>query len=809
MPAERFQFIQKGSNAPVNENKTLISAFRDALDSPECFQFTDVPEQIAPQIDLVIGFMTNAQFNEWFDDLCSDYNWLKKIRSYQSAKNDNNTSQLQKKPKRQDYSEEIYYYCSLLGQYEPSKKAKVTSFKTNAVPTIKTGCGARLIVKKPKIMPNHRLVALVPNHNHTPIAKGRLNRLARNWIIGMVKKKYSKKQIQKEVNDLHAKRNRSEMEYELRAYMQIQDHHIDYWLREHRKINFKIKVDPLENLLAWGGIIATKGTFEYQELKSISSNGRQGWCCCMIDNWQKRVLLDNKDLIYLDSTHNVCVDWGVQKDNGNVYLYSIVVRDKVTGMGTPCAYMLTNVLVEEPLVIFLNFIKELNVTTNQFMIDCCATEINAIKKVYPEAKISICKWHIMRNIKKHARSYFQDEEARNDVVNSFADLFDNKSQSEAIQKMLDYKTKYAHKPEWLKYLQYYERLLSYWINKLAVSLNRENSTNNYIESYHRTVKGKFLSLDKKNKADSIIYVCYNDVTPFYMKRRDDVLDGRKTRKLNKAELGHQAYAYGLDEETIRKLVVLEQNGGLVASSGADLKYKVTINGERGTCSCDENRSELSWCRHLHIYFRVLLMEYALQVNKETNENGKIDEEIDLNESDNESDNELESFHVSNLECNDQNENEERQVKENNKLCNIPRAETNVFPVLHSVENTDGFEVIPHHNGLFRPFAVESMGRNATEKSVDGSVGIRLRKFSTQPVQGTLENLPKPTPDEIVEKCLNQLESIGKVIKSIGKKSPEKLELVSSNVNCWSQCVQQISTGEENLAYTKKRRKLTR
>ena len=43
---------------------------------------------------------------------------------------------------------------------------------------------------------------------------------------------------------------------------------------------------------------------------------------------------------YLDLTHRVSRDFGKRMKNSSVYLYTVVARDKVTGMGVPCAFSL-------------------------------------------------------------------------------------------------------------------------------------------------------------------------------------------------------------------------------------------------------------------------------------------------------------------------------------------------------------------------------------------------------------------------------------------------------------------------------------
>ena len=50
------------------------------------------------------------------------------------------------------------------------------------------------------------------------------------------------------------------------------------------------------------------------------------------------------------------------------------------------------------------------------MIDCSMPELSAIKTVFPESSVSICKWHILRNVRTEARSIFNDKESQDYAV---------------------------------------------------------------------------------------------------------------------------------------------------------------------------------------------------------------------------------------------------------------------------------------------------------------------------------------------------------------------------------------------------------
>ena len=60
-----------------------------------------------------------------------------------------------------------------------------------------------------------------------------------------------------------------------------------------------------------------------------------------------------------------------------------------------------------------------------------------------------------------------------------------------------------------------KNLLRSWMNNAKVSLNQENSTNNCIESYHRTIKIKFIKSIRKHTPDDLLCVLYKEVTLLY------------------------------------------------------------------------------------------------------------------------------------------------------------------------------------------------------------------------------------------------------------------------------------------------------
>ena len=66
--------------------------------------------------------------------------------------------------------------------------------------------------------------------------------------------------------------------------------------------------------------------------------------------------------------------------------------------GVPAAWMLTSSSMEVTIQCFLNFIKlwSLEITPVIVMSDHDQGQLNAIKAVYPESRILLCWWHVLR-----------------------------------------------------------------------------------------------------------------------------------------------------------------------------------------------------------------------------------------------------------------------------------------------------------------------------------------------------------------------------------------------------------------------------
>ena len=111
-----------------------------------------------------------------------------------------------------------------------------------------------------------------------------------------------------------------------------------------------------------------------------------------------------KHMVCLDATHGTCKA-EILEDNQlksmSSYLYTLVVRNNVTGQGSPVCWMVTNSQDRHPITNWLIWLRSLGYTPSSVMIDNSDVEIAAIRQAYgQDVRINICQWHILRAWRK-------------------------------------------------------------------------------------------------------------------------------------------------------------------------------------------------------------------------------------------------------------------------------------------------------------------------------------------------------------------------------------------------------------------------
>jgi hypothetical protein len=111
----------------------------------------------------------------------------------------------------------------------------------------------------------------------------------------------------------------------------------------------------------------------------------------------------------MKSTKSFCLDGthGISSSISDI-LYTLIIRDNNVGRELPVAYMITNDHSTGPIVEWLQHLRDerLLVDPEQFTIDCCQAEVNAIVNTFntERTKIQFCVFHVTQAWNKHLSS---------------------------------------------------------------------------------------------------------------------------------------------------------------------------------------------------------------------------------------------------------------------------------------------------------------------------------------------------------------------------------------------------------------------
>ena len=126
-----------------------------------------------------------------------------------------------------------------------------------------------------------------------------------------------------------------------------------------------------------------------------------------------------------------------------------------------------------------------------------------------------------------------------------------------------------------------------------------------------------------------------------MKWYDDVRIRGRRPKLNKVELGYFDEAYSLSEDDLKSMLQFkkkentrrrnqeeketkkkrkpkEEKGFVKSLKDENVTYTVTIKGARGKCTCNIDRNDSSWCKHLYMYQRLKQLLLGEAIEKQMN-----------------------------------------------------------------------------------------------------------------------------------------------------------------------------------------------
>lgn len=323
----------------------------------------------------------------------------------------------------------------------------------------------------------------------------------------------------------------------------------------------------------------------------------------------------NETFFFMDSTHGTCR--GIQQGE-KVCLFTLVVKNQITGMGVPVAFMLTNLGNTTVIANFLSRIKNFSgFNPKQATIDCDQAEKAALLHVWPSTlTIVFCRWHIMKAWAHQLRTHLKkancgnsSDDEKKEATSKFRDVLKINSIEDSKKKLQAFFREYDKFPELLEYVEkQWVKNLDYIVDGASENFIRSASTNNYIESFHSLLKQRFLSRSGKRRPGTLISILIDNVIPYFTAQESRVNRGRDDRQLDKAEKQAMELADAIPAEKMGIKVRFEGKGQLtVTSFSNDAKtYSVHLNSKSRAltyCDCKHYVKSTSFCKHIFLGFR--------------------------------------------------------------------------------------------------------------------------------------------------------------------------------------------------------------
>lgn len=357
-----------------------------------------------------------------------------------------------------------------------------------------------------------------------------------------------------------------------------------------------------------------------------TSEGGKIWSFWFMSTWQKDLLHRNSSIIFLDSTHKTCRGLNQRED---VYLFTLYVKNAVTGKGAPAAFMMTNSQRSEVIAHFLKAVRAFcSFQPVQAVIDCDQAETNALKEVWQnEVSIVWCRWHILKAFANSLKSKVtvgprggqsrEDWDAhkqnveikKKEITQAFKNVIASPTQEIGEQRISDFMKRFKEYPQLIEYTarQWFAKK-EFVVNGMAPNILVHASTNNFIESFHNVLKRYFLGRSRSQGPDFLVFKLFFQVELNYRAEEKMVKCGFQERVHDKGEKKASKKAFDLSQEVMKKWVSFESEGKVKVRSfttsdqfyyvGLDTKSRQNVN-----CTCKAYENSLSWCKHIFLGWR--------------------------------------------------------------------------------------------------------------------------------------------------------------------------------------------------------------
>ncbi|RLP67515.1 hypothetical protein L150_06324, partial [Candida albicans Ca529L] len=206
-------------------------------------------------------------------------------------------------------------------------------------------------------------------------------------------------------------------------------------------------------------------------------------------------------------------------------------------------------------------------------------------------------------------------EVKKIAAEGFYLIMSSKSEEEANQRINDYIIAFMEYPYYIIYIQYWLNRKQCWLKGYSPNQQGMRLTNNFVESWHSILKGKFLSRSRMKRADNLIYILYYDVLDYY-KTKDKMSSAQYNKpNITKASKGNKEIVNALTNEEIEKRVEIKESEIFVQSfAQEDVFYEIKKNGNTYSCNC-KNYHPIKICTHVYIASRYISVHPIKEISK--------------------------------------------------------------------------------------------------------------------------------------------------------------------------------------------------
>jgi len=240
-------------------------------------------------------------------------------------------------------------------------------------------------------------------------------------------------------------------------------------------------------------------------------------------------------MIMLDSTHNA-VDNLCLSGGRKVSLYTIMIRDPITGKGLPVCWAFTATAATGPIEAVLKWLRRSSgLIPGAIMSDCARAISQAVSQAYSDLGVWApkhywCLFHVLKAFKGCAIRYL-DSRAEEAIKDFRAIVYNSSNPKVQVEKMC---VKWM--PVSRSFVKYSNiqwcRTIHQWATWFRTTPHQGIVTNNYTESWHRVLKTRYIPPPERRRLDEVVHVFVEAVLPDYQMVTYQVDTGIAKQKTN-------------------------------------------------------------------------------------------------------------------------------------------------------------------------------------------------------------------------------------------------------------------------------------